>query len=877
MASTDDLEYLKWEALVGHIIAKRVSPGYVVLSYVISYIGALTTLELINRRTATRGLFNWFILICSAISMGGISVWCMHFIGNRALILGDGAAFGQIAYNPGYTGLSFFVPIIVLTLAFWAVGTDERVHILRVVLGGAIVGFSVCGMHYLGQAGIINYVCIYSIGHIVGAAAIAVVASIGALGIFFRWRSSWAASFWRRALCAVILSGAVSGMHWIASVGTQYRLKPSNHVPDSMSRNSTVIVVIILSVGSCFIFLALTLVAQHRRRLAADRAQKVSLAAAYFDPDGRLMVSPEGLLPSRKITDAFIERSFDDVFNVSHPVFLWIYRTSYYWPGVTKLLPGMLAHIPQLRQKDSAHARKSGINLVTDQGVPVDDYSIIFRELFCIAAANLAEQVNKSLEEVGVLFPAIINTGRKPGKKGSRQTTPASSADIEHQGVSAPILGSGQLLFLVNKLSRHDCNQLQASGWRFAVPRNVAPILARSMQVDVGDLRRYLGNMSDLAKTSPILEPGVHLACFSIRAAVSGRFDVLVCRNGINQLPTMQLPFNNLEGWFLDYLKTMDGKNVIQCTKHLQNTIQSTSHPKEQLLATQFLATLEALRNEIADTVFNDALLISKPFQAPCRGVTEISPPGTAILIAFRLMAPIHSSAHGKNLEFIPLNLFKALQHVYKNSPDHAVFARKTYREFSPILDAATRQARTPNVRLTTPRKIFSRQSTNTFGNGNDDGKVYQTTSAPKSPARIHRWKKRSQSSRYDDHHVLVKPDNSSENNLVHTISQEQHPFGGILVSQDVNVDVRDFPDSVDGVSGGGGSGSSTLMPMNISSWNNNKYNGYNGQMRPPGKASIEMVDMHFGRAEFFSTVTKEGDESVTFADELLAVCVENR
>ncbi|KAH8821237.1 hypothetical protein F5884DRAFT_79921 [Xylogone sp. PMI_703] len=814
-----------------------------------------------------------FTLISSAISMGGIAVWCMHFIGNRAFILGDGAAVGQIAYSPGYTGLSFFVPVIVLTLAFWSVGTGEKVQIYRVVLGGTIVGFGVCGMHYLGQAGIINYVCVYSIGHVVGAAAIAVVASIGALGIFFRWRATWAASFWRRALCAVILAGAVSGMHWVASVGTEYRLKPSKHFPNSMSRNATVIVVIVLSVTSCFIFLALTLIAQSRRRSAADRAQKVSLAAAYFDPDGRLMVSPEGLLPSRKITDSFIERSFNDVFNVSHPVFLWIYRTSHYWPGITKLLPGMLAHIPQLERTPSGNASKSGMHLVNDQGVPVDDYSIIFRELFCIAASNLAEDVNRTLEEVGVLFPAIISTGRKPGKKDSRRTTPASSVDIEREGISVPVLGNGQLLFVVNKLSRRESEQLQASGWRFAVPKNVAPILARSMQVDVIELRRHLGDMSELAKSYPILEPGVHLACFSIRAAISGGFDVLVRRDGINQLPTMQLPFSNLEGWLLDYLKTIDGQTVVQCTKHLKRTIESTSHPKEQLLATQFLATLDALRSEIGDPVFNDALLISKPFQAPCRGSTESSPPGTAILIAFRLLAPIHSNSPGKKFDFIPLGLFKSLQLVYRNSPDHAVFARKTYREFSPILDAATRQARTSNARPTTPGKIFNRQSTNALekaGRG-DDGKLYQTTSPPRPPARgTGFWnKKRRQGSKDDGHRVLVKPDNSSENNLVQTTSQEHNPFGGILVSQDVNVDVREYPDTVDAVSGGAESGSSTPMPLN---------GGHNGNGKKQlTKVSIEMVDMKFGKTGVFSTVTKEEDESLTFVDELLATCVESR
>ena len=179
--------------------------------------------------------------------MGGIAIWCMHFIGNRAIVLAGGDSQVQIAYSSGFTALSFFIPIVVLFLAFSAVGSNEKVSLVRIAMGGALAGLGICGMHYLGQAGISNYDCIYVIANVVGAGVIAVVASIAALGIFFMFRSAWVSSWWKRALCAVILAGAVSGMHWLASVGTQYRLKsvgPS--MSNSISRNSTVIVVIVL-------------------------------------------------------------------------------------------------------------------------------------------------------------------------------------------------------------------------------------------------------------------------------------------------------------------------------------------------------------------------------------------------------------------------------------------------------------------------------------------------------------------------------------------------------------------------------------------------------------------------------------------------------
>lgn len=50
------------------------------------------------------------------------------------------------------------------------------------------------------------------------------------------------------------------------------------------------------------------MIGQRSRKLSADRAQQVVLACAMFDANGKLMVTPEGILPCRKITDSFTEQ-----------------------------------------------------------------------------------------------------------------------------------------------------------------------------------------------------------------------------------------------------------------------------------------------------------------------------------------------------------------------------------------------------------------------------------------------------------------------------------------------------------------------------------------------------------------------------------------
>lgn len=46
----------------GHIVPRSFNAGFVTLSYVVSLIGAASTLKLINRRTAPKGKLNQYVV-----------------------------------------------------------------------------------------------------------------------------------------------------------------------------------------------------------------------------------------------------------------------------------------------------------------------------------------------------------------------------------------------------------------------------------------------------------------------------------------------------------------------------------------------------------------------------------------------------------------------------------------------------------------------------------------------------------------------------------------------------------------------------------------------------------------------------------------------
>lgn len=178
--------------------------------------------------------------------MAGIATWCMHYIGLRAMIMGGGQPEIQIAYKPGFTALSFFVPVFVLILAFWTVGPNEKVNIIRVCLGGTLAGLGFCATNYLGQAGISNYVCLYVVGLVIASAVISVVSSITALWMLFHFRSGWRIFWWKRACAAGIFSVGISAANWFSICGTEYWLK---NVDKSLSSNRTTTITVIVVIA----------------------------------------------------------------------------------------------------------------------------------------------------------------------------------------------------------------------------------------------------------------------------------------------------------------------------------------------------------------------------------------------------------------------------------------------------------------------------------------------------------------------------------------------------------------------------------------------------------------------------------------------------
>lgn len=189
----------------GTVVPLAFDIGLVALSYVIAALGAYVALLAATHIRLEDGVGVRLSYVgIAAFALGGIAIWSMHFIGMQAQEMPF-----VVGYRVGYTVLSLIVAVGFSGLALWYVGR-ARFSGIRCLIGGAIAGVGVAAMHYIGMAAMrmpaeVQWHPVL----IVVSVAIAVVAAAAAL-----WLAFHVQSIVQRGLAALVMAGAVCGMHY---------------------------------------------------------------------------------------------------------------------------------------------------------------------------------------------------------------------------------------------------------------------------------------------------------------------------------------------------------------------------------------------------------------------------------------------------------------------------------------------------------------------------------------------------------------------------------------------------------------------------------------------------------------------------------------
>jgi NO-binding membrane sensor protein with MHYT domain len=441
-----------------HDIPQRYNPAIVVASVLVSLLGSYSTLIVLGKRTSNSGARNAALLVWAAMTMSCVGIWGMHFIGMNFKLEPVPGQGWYISFSPAFTVFSLIVPFVALVMAFIFVDFFT-LKMWRIAVSGTLTGCIVGLMHYSASMKC-NFQVRYAPAQTAASIVLACICANIALTLFFKLRSQWQDSWQRRLLCSVILSVGVSGMHYLGSSGTSYRMRPTNvNNLDKLAKgqHGNTTVVIIVAVMAFVITMAsavMSIIDVLSQREIRKKARKIVLASASFDHMGRLMVKADGSLPMVVLEESILRHSeVLDALDARNEIFQWLFSISWAWQVVVPFLDAIAHRVGQRCGTENCPHEKRNDNLAKSITCPVrsrifsvfglDGYSerreqrrrinaekaanatshnasgvasktlalLDFRDRVVDAARRLAEHVEVPMEKVGVFYDHVLPTG----------------------------------------------------------------------------------------------------------------------------------------------------------------------------------------------------------------------------------------------------------------------------------------------------------------------------------------------------------------------------------------------------------------------------------------------------------------------------------
>ena len=270
---------------------------YPLLSGLVAVFGSWTALDLFRRARSHDGKVQVRWVGLSAVAMG-VSIWSMHFV---AMLGFDPGV--PVSYDPGATLLSLTLAVAGTAIAFIVCSAPGAPRI-RLLAGGAVMGLSIGGMHYLGMSALRTTVTLtYKPEWVAASVIVALLASTAALAAARRnARTRW------RAGSALVLGAGVVAMHYTAMAAIVLMPGSGTITPPGVAPMWLALGVAGLTLLLLFLALGASLMDQKQALLLALRAGRMG----YWEmdiPRRRLTVSEQGRMLLGFAADAPFDQS----------------------------------------------------------------------------------------------------------------------------------------------------------------------------------------------------------------------------------------------------------------------------------------------------------------------------------------------------------------------------------------------------------------------------------------------------------------------------------------------------------------------------------------------------------------------------------------
>ncbi len=260
------------DASLGSPLTGHYQPLLVLLSFVTATLGAFAGLAVVGRiLAAQRRQLRLTWLAVGSVAMG-TGIWAMHFIGMLAFVLPE-----PVSYDLTLTLLSM-VPAMVGSAAALAAMSRKSIETWRLHRGGLAMAVGIGIMHYTGMEAMrMGATLRYHPGLFLGSIAVAYALATLALFVRFAVYGAHRSNPAIRTAAALVMGGAVTGMHYTAMAAA--RFYPSTDPHPEASPLSPEGFALLLTGGGLLV-VGLTLIGDLVDRRLAAASQSVRDTAA---------------------------------------------------------------------------------------------------------------------------------------------------------------------------------------------------------------------------------------------------------------------------------------------------------------------------------------------------------------------------------------------------------------------------------------------------------------------------------------------------------------------------------------------------------------------------------------------------------------------
>ena len=147
----------------------------------------------------------------------GLGIWSMHYVGMLAYSLPV-----TVLYDWPTVLVSLLAAVLASSIALSVAGRDQ-LGPWSTSIGGVFMGLGIATMHYIGMEAMrLPAMCGYSAGLVALSVVLAILISIVALRLTFRWRLEATGDGWRKLASALVMGAAIPVMHYTGMAAVRF-------------------------------------------------------------------------------------------------------------------------------------------------------------------------------------------------------------------------------------------------------------------------------------------------------------------------------------------------------------------------------------------------------------------------------------------------------------------------------------------------------------------------------------------------------------------------------------------------------------------------------------------------------------------------------